>query len=68
MSLHDAYARLTPFEIAFPEPGRLRALTEAVLEEAASRRVEMFTPEVVADDGDFILSTPPQYAELLAGR
>jgi hypothetical protein len=31
----------------------------------------MFTPEVVASpDGDdgFVLSTPPRYAELLAGR
>ena len=40
----------------------------AVLVEAQRRRVEMFTPEVVAEGEDFILSTPPGYAELMAGR
>jgi hypothetical protein len=37
MSLHDAYARLTPFEIAFPDPERLADLGEAVTGEAAER-------------------------------
>jgi 8-oxo-dGTP pyrophosphatase MutT (NUDIX family) len=40
----------------------------AVLVEAQARRVEMFTPEVVADGDGFILSTPPHYAALMAGR
>ena len=41
---------------------------DAVLDEAHRRRVEMFMPEVVADGDDFILSTPPQYAALMAAR
>ncbi|MCP3424119.1 NUDIX hydrolase [Nocardioides pinisoli] len=40
----------------------------AVLAEAAGRRVEMFMPEVVADGEEFILSTPPAYAALMAAR
>lgn len=41
---------------------------DAVLDEAHRRRVEMFMPEVVADGDAFILSTPPQYAALMANR
>ncbi|HEY0642353.1 MAG TPA: NUDIX hydrolase [Nocardioides sp.] len=41
---------------------------DAVLDEARGRRVEMFMPEVVADGDDFILSTPPRYAALMAAR
>ena len=41
---------------------------DAVLAEARGRRVEMFMPEVVADGDDFILSTPPRYAALMASR
>ena len=41
---------------------------DAVLAEAQGRRVEMFTPEVVADGEHFILSTPPAYAALMAAR
>lgn len=40
---------------------------DAVLAEGTRRTVEMFTPEVVADGEEFVLSSPPQYAELLAG-
>ncbi len=40
----------------------------AVLVEASGRTVEMFMPEVVADGDDFILSTPPAYAALMASR
>lgn len=40
----------------------------AVLAEAGGRTVEMFMPEVVADGDDFILSTPPAYAALMASR
>lgn len=40
----------------------------AVLAEAGARTVEMFMPEVVADGEEFILSTPPAYAALMAAR
>ena len=40
----------------------------AVLAEASGRTVEMFMPEVVADGDEFILSTPPAYAALMASR
>jgi 8-oxo-dGTP pyrophosphatase MutT (NUDIX family) len=41
---------------------------DAVLAEARTRRVEMYTPEVVPDGEGFILSTPPFYAALMASR
>lgn len=44
MSLHDEYARVTPYELAFPEPGRARALVEAVEEEAEGRGVSLDDP------------------------
>jgi 8-oxo-dGTP pyrophosphatase MutT (NUDIX family) len=40
----------------------------AVLDEAHGRTVTMFMPEVVADGDEFILSTPPHYAALMAAR
>jgi hypothetical protein len=40
MSLHDAYARLTPFEIAFPDPEVIERLVRDVDEEASSRGVD----------------------------
>jgi hypothetical protein len=40
MSLHDAYARMTPFEIAFPEPQAIERLLSAIDEEASSRGVD----------------------------
>ncbi len=44
-------------------------IPSAVLAEASGRdRVEMFMPEVVPDGDDFILSTPPSYAALMASR
>ncbi|WP_210651209.1 NUDIX hydrolase [Nocardioides sp. SYSU D00065] len=39
-----------------------------VLAAAGGRTVEMFMPEVVADGGDFILSTPARYAALVDAR
>ena len=39
-----------------------------VLAAAEGRRVEMFTPEVVAQDGVHVLSTPERYAALIAER
>jgi hypothetical protein len=40
MSLHDDYARLTPYEVAFPDPTRLDALAAAVDEESSRRAVD----------------------------
>lgn len=40
----------------------------SVLAEAGGREVDMFTPEVVPADGDFVLSTPARYEPLIAGR
>ncbi len=41
---------------------------DAVLVAARDRTVDMFTPEVVADGEEFILSTPPYYSALVAAR
>lgn len=41
---------------------------DAVLAEAQRRHVDIFTPEVVADGDDWILSTPPHYSALMASR
>ncbi len=41
---------------------------DAVLGEAAGREVDMFTPEVVPADDEFVLSMPDRYADLLASR
>jgi len=41
---------------------------DAVLVEARGRTVEMYMPEVVPDGEEFILSTPPAYAALMAAR
>jgi hypothetical protein len=40
MPLHDAYARLTPYEIAFPDPRRLSNLAAAAAAEATARGVD----------------------------
>ena len=41
---------------------------DAVLAEAQGRHVEIFTPEVVPDGDEWILSTPPHYSALMAAR
>ena len=41
---------------------------DAVLHESRDRTVEIYTPEVVADGDEWILSTPPHYGALLAAR
>jgi len=46
MSLHDDYARMTPFEIAFPDERGLADLMEDVIEEATSRRVDASLPGI----------------------
>ena len=48
MPLHDAYARLTPVEIAFPDAERLSALASSAAEEAAARGVDAALPDVFA--------------------
>lgn len=48
MSLHDEYARLTPFEIAFPDRARFDALVEAVAAEAERRSVDPTLLDVFA--------------------
>lgn len=59
MSLHDDYARLTPFELAFPDPGSVRALSEAL----SARGADLWSP------GTF-LSLPPvaSFVSGLAGE
>ncbi|MDX1494884.1 MAG: hypothetical protein R3253_12525 [Longimicrobiales bacterium] len=66
MSLHDAYARVTPFELLLPEEGRMDALGEAAMEEARGRgvsaeelsgfltlgAVEAFVREIAGGEGD----------------
>ena len=41
---------------------------DAVLAEAQGRHVDVYTPEVVADGDEFVLSTPPHYSALMATR
>ncbi len=74
--VEDAVAQADAGEILMLPPTWLTCLdvaqyagpAEALLE-AGDRTVDMFTPEVVSDDGDgFVLSTPPRYVDLLASR
>ena len=58
---------LPPTWLTCLEIGQL-ADPDGVLVEAQGRTVEMFMPEVVADGEEFILSTPPAYAALMARR
>jgi len=44
VTLHDQYARLTPFELAFPEPDRLEPLAREIADEAAGRGVDHTEP------------------------
>lgn len=41
---------------------------DAVLRESRDRTVDIYTPEVVRDGDDWILSTPPHYSALMASR
>ena len=41
---------------------------DAVLVEAQRRHVDIYTPEVMADGDEFVLSTPPHYSALMAAR
>jgi hypothetical protein len=58
MSLHDEYARLTPFEIAFPDRARFAALVAALLDAAESGSVDLTDPDAFATlkpVGDFLV-------------
>jgi len=71
----DAVEQVERQEIGMMPPTWLTCLDvaqhadpDAVLAEARTRRVEMYTPEVVPDGEEFILSTPPHYSALMAAR
>jgi 8-oxo-dGTP pyrophosphatase MutT (NUDIX family) len=71
----DAVAKAEAGEILLLPPTYLTLLDVGqhgspgeVLAESRSRRVEMFTPEVVADGDEFVLSMPPGADSLVAGR
>lgn len=51
MSLHDAYARVTPFEIAFPNRTAADRLAHEVMTEATSRGVDPQLPGVFVSLG-----------------
>ena len=44
MALHDAYARRTPFEVAFPDPAPVEALEQEIAREVEARGVEPSEP------------------------
>ena len=57
MSLHDAYARLTPFELLFADPAEAEALWARVSEESAGRGADVHDPHAFVTMGtvtDFI--------------
>ncbi len=57
MSLHDAYARLTPFEIAFPDRGRFEEVAAAAIDEADRGGIDATDPDAfstLASVGDFL--------------
>jgi 8-oxo-dGTP pyrophosphatase MutT (NUDIX family) len=71
----DAVSRVEQEEILMLPPTWLTCLEvgqyadpASVLAAADGRTVDMFMPEVVSDGDDFILSTPPAYAALMASR
>lgn len=51
MSLHDAYARLTPYELAFPDRAAVADLLVRVDEEAAGRGADPFDPHAFVTMG-----------------
>lgn len=73
--VEDAVAQAEAGDILMMPPTWLTCLDVAqyagpaeALVEAGDRTVDMFTPEVVPDADDFVLSTPPRYVDLLASR
>jgi hypothetical protein len=51
MSLHDAYARLTPFELLFREPAGAETLARAVADEAEGRGADVEEPHAFVTMG-----------------
>jgi hypothetical protein len=45
MSLHDAYARLTPYELVFPDPSAAKDLIARIDEESAGRGADPTDPQ-----------------------
>jgi hypothetical protein len=45
MSLHDAFARFTPYELSFPDTSQARAHFDAIRSEADARQVEVRDPQ-----------------------
>jgi hypothetical protein len=69
----DAVRQVENGEIIMMPPTWLTCLdvaqypsADGVLDEARERTVDMFTPEVISSGDDFVLSTPPRYARLMA--
>ncbi|WP_114327779.1 NUDIX hydrolase [Nocardioides currus] len=58
---------LPPTYLTCLEAGQYPDSTSA-LAAAGSRTVDMFTPEVISDGDDFVLSTPPAYLSLMESR
>ena len=58
---------LPPTYLTCLEAGQYPDSTSA-LAAAGSRTVDMFTPEVITDGEDFVLSTPPAYLSLMESR
>jgi hypothetical protein len=57
MSLHDDYARVTPFEIAFPDQDAVERLVREIAEEASARGVDPELPGIfvtLGAVGDFV--------------
>jgi hypothetical protein len=57
MSLHDEYARITPFELLFAQQAQAAALSESIAEEAAGRGTDDGSPDVFLTMGvvtDFV--------------
>jgi 8-oxo-dGTP pyrophosphatase MutT (NUDIX family) len=71
----DAVAAVERDEILMLPPTFLTCLeigqypsADSALSAAASRTVDMFTPEVISSGSEFVLSTPPTYEALLESR
>jgi hypothetical protein len=58
---------LPPTYLTCLDVGQHRSSAQ-VLGESEDRSVEMFTPQVVSAGDDFVLSMPPQYEAMVAGR
>jgi 8-oxo-dGTP pyrophosphatase MutT (NUDIX family) len=64
---HEQMMMMPPTWLTCLDVGQ-HADVDAVLRESRERTVEIYTPEVVADGDEWILSTPPHYSALMAAR